>query len=199
MQARRVAEHPRTVTTVRELAYPSPSRPVRRGIIAIIVAVTVAVVTATALLTRDGSASLSGARPDAVTAVLPDPGSISNVRLDQILGWVDGIVAGRILRTDLATRVWSAHPSDSIRVQEASTAILSLAPARQARAMSWLRGLADGPILWSDVTSRLIHQDQKLGKIVMQAWFVILGRQVPALRRGWAWHRFGLAEQQVHR
>lgn len=176
MQARHVAEHPRTVTTVREIASPSASLRGRRWIIAIVVAVTVATVTATALLTRDGSASLSGAPPDAATAVLPFPGSIASVRLNQTLGWVDGIVAGRILRTDLATRVWSTHPSDTMRVQEASSAVLSLAPARRASAMSWLRGLGDGSIVWSDVTSRLTHQDPKLGKVVMQAWFAILGR-----------------------
>ena len=181
MQARRVAEHPRTVATVREIAYPSDPRRGWRGVIAIIVAAMIAAVTATALLTRDGSASLSGAPPEAVTAVLPDLGSISSARLDQIIGRVDGIVIGRILPTDQATRVWSAHPSDTVRVQEASTAILSLAPARQARAMAWIRALGDGSIMWSDVTSRLIHQDPKLGRVVMQAWFVILGRQVPAL------------------
>ena len=176
MQARNLIEHPRPVAAVGEIAYPS-SRRGRRGIIAIIVAVTVAAVTASALLTRDGSASRFGAPPDAVTAVPPDLGSISSARLDQIVGWIDGIVAGRILQTDLATRVWSSHPSDAIRAQEASTAILSLPAARRAPAMAWLRGLADGSVVWSDVTSRLVQQDPKLARVLIHAWFVVLGRR----------------------
>ena len=176
MQTRNAIEHPRPVAAGREIAYPSAPPWGRRWIIAIIVAVTVAAVTATALLVGNGSTSRAEAPPGGVSAVVPGSGSIGEARLNQILGWVDGIVAGRILRADLATRVWSAYPSDTMRVQEASTTILSLAPAQQARAMSWLRGLADGSILWSDVTSRLFHQDPKLAEVVVHAWFVILGR-----------------------
>ena len=178
MQTRNAIEHPRPIAAGREIAYPSAWPWGRRWIIAIIVAVTVAAVTATALLTGNGSMSRSETPLGGVSAVVPGRGSIGEARLNQILGWVEGIVAGRILRTDLATRVWSAHPSDTMRVQEASTAILSVAPPRRASAMSWLRGLADGSIVWSDVTSRLFHQDPKLAEVVARAWFVILGRHL---------------------
>jgi len=175
MQARNAIEHPRPVAVGRETAYPSPSPRQWRWIIAIVVTVTVAAMTATGLLTRDGTKSRSGAHLDGVSAALPGSGSIGEARLDRIVGRVDGVVAGRILPTDLATSVWSAHPSDTTRVQEASMAILSLAAVRRANAMSWIHGLADGSIVWSDVTSRLLHQDPRVAEVVRDAWFVIQG------------------------
>jgi hypothetical protein len=175
MQARNAIGHPKPVAVGREIAYPSPSPRQRRWIIAIVVTVTAAAITATGLLTRDGTKSRSEAPLGGITAVLPGSGSIGQARLDRIVGWVDGIVAGRILATDVAARVWSAYPSDTMRVQAASTAVRSLAPARRASAMSWVRGLADGSIVWSDVNSRLLHQDPKLAEVVRDAWFVIQG------------------------
>jgi hypothetical protein len=43
-------------------------------------------------------------------------------------------------------------------------------PTRVERAASWLKGLATGMIIQSDVTGRLQQQDPELAQAVMAAW-----------------------------
>ena len=103
----------------------------------------------------------------------PDAGAApaAPTQMETAVGWVDGLVAGRILPSDITSRLGSQDPAMANVVWAAWRELgTSGSQARMHEALRWVDGLAAGRILTSDVTSRLGAQDPAMAKIVTATW-----------------------------
>jgi hypothetical protein len=109
------------------------------------------------------------ARPFTPAAVSGD-GAIQP-RGPAAVGWLDGLAAGRIVSSDVASHLKEQNPAMANAVGAAWSDLNSIPGAiRRREALAWLDGLAAGQIVPSDVTSRLQVHDPRLAKTVGSAW-----------------------------
>ena len=95
---------------------------------------------------------------------------VAPTELKTAVGWLDGLAAGLILPSDVASRLDTQHPEMAKVVRAAWGDLRSSgSQARLHDAVGWIDGLAAGAYR-SDVISRLGGQDPAMAKIVTATW-----------------------------
>jgi hypothetical protein len=93
---------------------------------------------------------------------------------DTPVDWVDGLVTGLILPSDVTSRLAARDPEMGEAVMGAWTRLDSSGDGTGVeRVIGWVDGLANGLILPSDVTTRLAARDPEMGEAVMAAWTLL--------------------------
>ena len=141
----------------------------RRRSVALVVAsaavIAIGVVATIAVTSRGGTVTRTAGAPGAQAA------PTAPTRLATAMGWIDGLAAGRILLSDVTTRLDAQDPTMAKVVRAAWTDLhRSGSQARVQQALGWIDGLAAGSIVRSDVTSRLERQDPAMARIVTATW-----------------------------
>lgn len=109
----------------------------------------------------------------AAEAAVPNTDAIGSPRGRIALGWIDGLAAGVIDRSDLASRLQTQDPGVAMLVVGTWADLKASGGPTQVRAADrWLDGLAAGLLRRSDVATRLAGQYPKMAESVMAAWSI---------------------------